>query len=189
MTTSARQKRVKKNGPLHEGPGEGRKQEDDGGPVDKSVLTSFKTHITYAIWNKEVAWINDHFSECVRVVPNMEYTELMPRMCKWKAQQCCGDTHTALIVLREKIDDLTEIDQVEVDGVIAFLQGAFSNGQVEDNSSVTYEALKMLLDARKTEKAQGNIPAMESRRKRQHEPTNTTAVTKGKAISKKKPKK
>ncbi|KAM7459631.1 hypothetical protein LguiA_036625 [Lonicera macranthoides] len=135
------------------------------------------------------AWINDHFSECVRVVPNMEYTELMPRMCKWKAQQCCGDTCTALIVLREKIDDLTEIDQVEVDRVIAFLQGAFSNGQVEDNSSVTYEALKMLLDARKTEKAQGNIPAMESRRKRQHEPTDTTAVTKGKAISKKKPKK
>ncbi|KAM7490787.1 hypothetical protein LguiA_033708 [Lonicera macranthoides] len=29
------------------------KEDDDGGPIDKSVLISFKDHITYAIWNRE----------------------------------------------------------------------------------------------------------------------------------------
>ncbi|KAM7495975.1 hypothetical protein LguiA_020389 [Lonicera macranthoides] len=29
-------------------------KEDDGGPVDKSVLTTFKDHIAYAIWNGEL---------------------------------------------------------------------------------------------------------------------------------------
>ncbi|KAM7518639.1 hypothetical protein LguiB_017601 [Lonicera macranthoides] len=29
-------------------------KEDDGGPVDKSVLTTFKDHIAYAIWHGEL---------------------------------------------------------------------------------------------------------------------------------------
>ena len=29
-------------------------QEDDGGPVDKSVLTTFKDHVAYAIWHKKL---------------------------------------------------------------------------------------------------------------------------------------
>lgn len=28
-------------------------KEDDGGPIDESELTTFKDHITYAIWNRE----------------------------------------------------------------------------------------------------------------------------------------
>ncbi|KAM7529087.1 hypothetical protein LguiB_032497 [Lonicera macranthoides] len=28
-------------------------EDDDGGPIDKSVLISFKDHIAYAIWNRE----------------------------------------------------------------------------------------------------------------------------------------
>ncbi|KAM7523166.1 hypothetical protein LguiA_013068 [Lonicera macranthoides] len=32
-------------------------EDDDGGPIDKSVLRSFKDHIAYAIWNREEAWI------------------------------------------------------------------------------------------------------------------------------------
>lgn len=28
-------------------------KEDDGGPVDKTVLTSFKYHMSYAIWNRK----------------------------------------------------------------------------------------------------------------------------------------
>ncbi|KAM7502931.1 hypothetical protein LguiB_001835 [Lonicera macranthoides] len=103
----------------------------------------------------------------------MECMELMPLMCKWKAQQCSEDTRTALTVLRETIDDLTKI------------YGAIFWWPVEENSSVTHEALKMLLDARKTEKAQGNMPTMESRTKRRHEPTNTIDVAKGKALEKK----
>ncbi|KAM7477762.1 hypothetical protein LguiA_025975 [Lonicera macranthoides] len=59
-----------------------------------------------------VAWIADHFLDCLRVVYNMEYTELMPRMCKWKSQQCSGDTHMAAIRLREKLDNLTEKDVI-----------------------------------------------------------------------------
>ncbi|KAM7490663.1 hypothetical protein LguiA_033584 [Lonicera macranthoides] len=31
-------------------------------------------------------------------------------MCRWKAQQCSGDTDTAIISLRERLDDLTEIE-------------------------------------------------------------------------------
>ncbi|KAM7463610.1 hypothetical protein LguiA_031731 [Lonicera macranthoides] len=57
-----------------------------------------------------VAWICEHFYKCVRVVPNMEYTETEPRMCRWKPQQLVGDTVTALVSLREKLDDLSPID-------------------------------------------------------------------------------
>ena len=29
-------------------------QEDDGGPVDKSILTTFKDHVAYAIWHRKL---------------------------------------------------------------------------------------------------------------------------------------
>ena len=35
------------------GPSGADPEDDDGGPVDKSVLISFKDHIAYAIWNRE----------------------------------------------------------------------------------------------------------------------------------------
>ncbi|KAM7506475.1 hypothetical protein LguiA_016928 [Lonicera macranthoides] len=38
-----------------EGPSDASEKDDDGGPLDKSVLISFKDHIAYAIWNKEEA--------------------------------------------------------------------------------------------------------------------------------------
>ena len=42
-------------GPSHgdEGTSDVAPEEDDGGPIDKIVLTSFKDHIAYAIWNRE----------------------------------------------------------------------------------------------------------------------------------------
>ena len=54
---------------------------------------------------------------------------------------------------------------------------------------VAHEALKMFLDARKTEKSQGKMPAMKTRIKRRNEPTNTPAAAKGTAPAKKKSKK
>ncbi|KAM7507127.1 hypothetical protein LguiA_017580 [Lonicera macranthoides] len=39
-------------------------KEDDGGPVDKSVLTTFKDHIAYAIWHEElvIAFTGTHLT-------------------------------------------------------------------------------------------------------------------------------
>ncbi|KAM7523739.1 hypothetical protein LguiA_013641 [Lonicera macranthoides] len=83
---------------------------DDGGPVDKSVLTSFKDHIAYAIWNRTRGWICEHFPGCHQSIHNMEYTEMQPRMCRWKPHPCGGDTMTTIKTLREKLDDFSEID-------------------------------------------------------------------------------
>ncbi|KAM7490587.1 hypothetical protein LguiA_033508 [Lonicera macranthoides] len=86
-------------------------EDNDGGPVDKNILTSFSDHIAYAIWNRHEAWICEHFHYCANAFQNMEYMELQPRMCRWKPQLCSrGDYESALITLREKLDDLTEID-------------------------------------------------------------------------------
>ncbi|KAM7531213.1 hypothetical protein LguiB_034623 [Lonicera macranthoides] len=58
-----------------------------------------------------VAWICEHFHYCANAFQNMEYMETQPRMCRWKPQLCSrGDYESALITLREKLDDLTEID-------------------------------------------------------------------------------
>ncbi|KAM7514443.1 hypothetical protein LguiA_004026 [Lonicera macranthoides] len=56
--------------------------DNDGGPVNKSVLTSFKDHIAYAIWNRTQGWICEHFPICPQSIHNMEYTEMQPRMCR-----------------------------------------------------------------------------------------------------------
>jgi len=56
------------------------------------------------------AWIFKHFSDCLCTVPNIEYTEMEPQMCRWKPQQCKGNIDMMIIVLRERLDDLTEID-------------------------------------------------------------------------------
>ncbi|KAM7510995.1 hypothetical protein LguiB_009870 [Lonicera macranthoides] len=56
---------VDKSVPTNEGPGPSHSRssgggvpstEDDGGPIDKSVITSFESHVTYAIWKRSKAF-------------------------------------------------------------------------------------------------------------------------------------
>ncbi|KAM7478474.1 hypothetical protein LguiA_026687 [Lonicera macranthoides] len=79
-------------------------------------------------------------------------------MCRWKPQAIAkADAATALIALRERLDDLTEMDQVEVKKVISMLYEAFHGDEAEDISIVARNAYDILLNAMKataSEKAQ-----------------------------------
>ncbi|KAM7514872.1 hypothetical protein LguiA_004455 [Lonicera macranthoides] len=87
---------VDKSVPTNEGPGSSVSPrsgggvphaEHDGGPVDKSKPTNVSPSSGGGVPRLKTmeAWIADHFLDCSRVVYNMEYTELMPCMCKWKS--------------------------------------------------------------------------------------------------------
>ena len=44
------------------------------------------------------------------VVPSKDYNDTLPRMCRWQPIKQSGDTTSAIIRLREQLDDLTAQD-------------------------------------------------------------------------------
>ena len=51
------------------------------------------------------AWIHDHFN-IRRPAVYMKYSDDMPRMHRWLSQASPGDSESALIFVREQLDDL-----------------------------------------------------------------------------------
>ncbi|KAM7477636.1 hypothetical protein LguiA_025849 [Lonicera macranthoides] len=178
-------------------------QEDDGGPVDKSVFTTFNDHVAYAIWHRTL-----HFADCTRPVPNTGYKENLPRMCRWKPQQCSGDTDGAIVTLKERLDDLTEFDganglgcnmcakkQAGIVAALALLEGVVFGGQTHDSSDAVNEAYDILKAASLDNEEEDRRP--ESRTKNRHDPAATApapattipAPSRAKPPPKKRPKK
>ncbi|KAM7496399.1 hypothetical protein LguiA_020813 [Lonicera macranthoides] len=189
-------------------PGEGSSsrtapQEDNGGPVDKSVLTTFNDHVAYAIWHRTL-----HFADCTRSVPNTGYKENLSRICRWKPQQCSGDTDGTIVALRERLDDLTEFDganslgcnmcakkQAGIVAALQLLKRVMFGGQTHDSSNAINKAYDISKATSVDNK--GEDKRLESKTKSRHDPAATAptpaatipAPSRAKPPSKNRPKK
>ncbi|KAM7479415.1 hypothetical protein LguiA_027628 [Lonicera macranthoides] len=95
-------------------------KEDDGGPVDKSVLTTFKDHIAYAIWNGELEGTRKLYT-----------SSRWPKFKSWDLS---------------KEVDAVQIRQVAVDAVLSLVERALFGGQSQDMSAIVnkvYDILKV----------------------------------------------
>ncbi|KAM7479421.1 hypothetical protein LguiA_027634 [Lonicera macranthoides] len=118
-----------------------------------------------------VAWICEHFPDCVRIVPNIEYVEAEPRMCRWKPQQLGGDTAATLISLREKLDDFSAIDEVMAEKAISLLDRAIEGAEGGNISIVVARSVRDMLSSAIVESGQ------EERRKKRHEASTAPSAS------------
>ncbi|KAM7486792.1 hypothetical protein LguiA_002801 [Lonicera macranthoides] len=184
-------------------------QEDDGGPVDKSVLITFNDHVAYAIWH--------------RTLEEGNYKKLHT-MCHWlklKSWDLSNEVEGVQqrvrnSALRERPDDLIEFDganslgynmfakkQAGIVATLALLEGVMFGGQTHDSSDTVNEAYDILKAASVDNEEEDRMPEsrtnsrLESRTKSRHDPVATApapaatipTLTRSKPPSKKRPKK
>ncbi|KAM7523006.1 hypothetical protein LguiA_012908 [Lonicera macranthoides] len=93
-------------------------KEDDGRPVDKSVLITFKDHIAYAIWNGELEGTRKLYT-----------SSRWPKFKSWDLS---------------KEVDAVQIRQAAVDAALSLVEGTIFGGQSQDMSAIVKEVYDIL---------------------------------------------
>ncbi|KAM7516480.1 hypothetical protein LguiA_006063 [Lonicera macranthoides] len=147
-------------------------KEDDGEPVDKSVLTTFEDHIAYAIWNGELlrSVLTKFLWECdpkyMEWVMKITHLYIQPSKQRTTARKMRGTQE----VIQSKL-------QAAVDATLLLVEGALFDGQSQDMSVI----VNKVYDIFKVTRTGDYENSMSERRSKRLHDLSLTVSTPGRA--------